>query len=429
MSYRKFQTKEEHAETLLKYDINPKKAIFTIILSILVDVFGYSMVLPLLPAIAQTFGASDIFIGIIISANALSALIFGPIWGKLSDRYGRKPILLISQVGTGVSFLILALSDSIYVILFARILDGVFGGQIPVIRAYISDITTPATRSAQMGKMMIGHTFGMIFGPIIGGLLGVINWRYPSILASGLTVIAILLTIFILIESMPKERIKDLHEKRQKDIAENNHQKVWSKELVLRLIEVFLLFLITGMFMTSFSLVLDKRYGANTLAIGMVMTVAGVVLMIYGGFLIKPLIKKLGEKRLFILGLSLLIIISAIYPFLYELWWAYIYIVPFAICMATVQPLMQSNVTKTVDQDKQGAVSGWTTNVQSFSQITAPLISTGYLEIGGILIALLFFDSYFLIGFTATILAIILLVIILFDLKKHHYLYEHEELE
>ncbi|MHA1824361.1 MAG: MFS transporter, partial [Promethearchaeota archaeon] len=210
MIERKFQTKEEHADSLLKYDINPRKAMFTIILSILVDVFGYSMVLPLLPSIVENWGESALFVGILVSSNALSAFIFGPIWGKLSDKYGRKPILLISQAGTGVSFLVLALSPNVYVILFSRILDGIFGGQIPVIRAYISDITTPATRASQMGKLMIGHTGGMIFGPIIGGLLGAISWRYPSLIAVILSIIAMILTRRVLIESMPKDRISDL---------------------------------------------------------------------------------------------------------------------------------------------------------------------------------------------------------------------------
>ena len=104
MTEKKYVSKEEHHEYLAQYDISPKQAMFTLILSIIIDVLGYSMVMPLLPEIARTFGASDIMVGIIISSNAFAALIFGPIWGKLSDKYGRKRILLISQIGTGFSF-------------------------------------------------------------------------------------------------------------------------------------------------------------------------------------------------------------------------------------------------------------------------------------------------------------------------------------
>ncbi|GAG56364.1 unnamed protein product, partial [marine sediment metagenome] len=195
MTDRKFLNEKEHADHLRNFSIDPRKAMFTIILSIMIDVFGYSMVLPLLPVIVTELGSSALFVGILVSSNALSAFVFGPIWGKLSDKYGRKPILLISQAGTGVSFLILALSPNISVILFARILDGIFGGQIPVIRAYISDITTPSTRTSKMGKLMIGHTGGMIFGPIIGGVLGSLNWRYPSLVAVLLSIIAMILTL------------------------------------------------------------------------------------------------------------------------------------------------------------------------------------------------------------------------------------------
>ncbi len=102
MTDRKFLNKEEHADILRNYSIDPRKAMFTIILSIIVDVFGYSMIFPILPSLVEDWSGSALFYGIIVSSNALSAFIFGPIWGKLSDRYGRKPILLISQAGTGI---------------------------------------------------------------------------------------------------------------------------------------------------------------------------------------------------------------------------------------------------------------------------------------------------------------------------------------
>ncbi len=417
--------KEEHRKYLAQYDIDPRKAMFTIILSILVDVFGYSMVLPLLPTIAKTFGASDFFVGILISSNALTALIFGPIWGRLSDRYGRKPILVISQAGTGVSFLFLALSPQVYMILFARILDGVFGGQIPVIRAYIADITTPRFRSQEMSKIMVGHTGGMIFGPIIGGFLGSINWRYPSFLASALSILAITLTLTILIESLPKERIadmKDHYEMMEKTTG--NKRSIWNKEVFMRLVQIFLVFMINNMLTSSFPLILDKRFGAEPFVIGTIMSIAGIVIMIYAGLILKPAIRRIGEKWMLIFSFFLMIINFLIFPYLYELWTAYLFVIPFAIGMASLPPLIQSNLSRAVDPHKQGAVSGFATNFQSFAQILAPLLSTFYLQIGGWAFSSVYFNSYQLIGFSAVLFGIILTTIGLVDIKNHPHLYE-----
>lgn len=421
-----YNNKEEHAEYLAQYDIDPRRAMFTIILSILVDVFGYSMVLPLLPTIAKQFGATDFFVGILISSNAMSALIFGPIWGKLSDRFGRKPILIISQAGTGVSFLILAFSPNIFFIFFSRILDGIFGGQIPVIRAYIADITTPKTRAGEMNKIMVGHTGGMIFGPIIGGFLGTLNWRYPALLASVLSIITIILTAKILIESLPKERISDLklHFEEVQKSAANIKRTIWNKEVVLRLVQIFLVFMITVMVNSSFPLILDKRFNANPFFIGTVMAAAGIVLMFYAGIFMKPLIKKVGEKRLLIFGFLLLIVDFIIFPMLDQMWMVYLFVIPFALAMATIPPLLQSNLTKAVDPDKQGTVSGWATNFQSISQILAPLVATYYLDINGLILLSVYFNPYQLIGYTAVILGIVLTLIGIFDLKSHPHLYE-----
>jgi DHA1 family tetracycline resistance protein-like MFS transporter len=400
---------------------------FTIILSILVDVFGYSMVLPLLPVIVTLLGSSAIFIGILVSSNALSALIFGPLWGKLSDKYGRKPILIISQAGTGISFLILAISPNVFVILFSRVLDGVFGGQIPVIRAYIADITTPSTRAQEMGKLMVGHTLGMIAGPIIGGLLGAINWRYPAYLASLLSIIAITLTFKVLIESMPAQRREDL-----KVIIKNvklnslNTERTFSKEIIIRFIQVFLLFSITVLFNSSASLILFNRYSASTTMIGLLLTVAGLMAMIYGGVLMKPIFRKVGEKRILIFASFLIIVNFLIFPYLTELWMIFVLMIPFVFCMVFLPSLIQSNITKAVDPNKQGLVSGMTTNVQSIAQIISPLVGTGYIQIGGITIGALFLNSYELIGFTAVIFGLALIMMVIIDLKRHPYLYEYE---
>jgi MFS family permease len=424
-----FPSDEEHRAYLEQYQINPSRAMFTIILSIMVDVFGFSMVMPLLPAIAKSLGASDIMYGLIISSNAIAILIFGPIWGKLSDKYGRKPILMISQAGTGVAFLLLAFSNSLYIILAGRILDGIFSGQFPIIRAYIADVTTPQSRASQMSKMMVGFTSGMIVGPLLGGFLGSFGWWYPMLFASSLSIVSIILTKKVLVETLPKERINDLIAKRKLQMENlDNMESIWNREVGVRFIQLILNSFIAMIFSTGLSLSLYKRFNANPSIIGSIMSITGIVLLIYGLFLMQRLIQKVGEKRIFFACIYGYIILFIIYPYLGEFWMMYIFMVFHALCMASLYPLISSNITKSVGPARQGELGGWTTNLRSIAQTISPLIATGFLEIGGLTLGLIYLDSYELIGFTIVILCIILLIVAYNDVKKHPRLYRYEEL-
>ncbi|TFF99769.1 MAG: MFS transporter [Promethearchaeota archaeon] len=416
--------KDKHE--LEKYNVNVRTAFLTIMLSIFVDVLGYSMVLPLLAPIAQIYGAEDIVIGILISSNAFTALIFGPILGRLSDKYGRKPILVISQAGTFASFLILGLSNSIPMIFLSRILDGIFGGQIPVIRAYITDITTPETRSSEIGKITVSFSLGMVLGPSLGGFLGALNWRYPAFLACGFSIISIILTMKVLVESMPAQRREDLKKEMEIKYESLGKRSVWNKSLVIRLFQLFIAFSITLLFNTSLPIVMAERYGVSTLEIGLVMTLGAIMVMIYGGFLMKRLIKKFGEKTIFLFTLSLSVILPIFYAFLFDLWMVFIFVVPFAFIMAFNPPLIQSNLTKAVESDKQGLASGFATNFQSIAQTLMPLIAYGYLQINFLSVGFFTLNEYELIGYTAVLLAIILLILGIIDLKWHSDLYAHE---
>jgi DHA1 family tetracycline resistance protein-like MFS transporter len=355
-------------------------------------------------------------------------LIFGPIWGKLSDKYGRKSILMISQAGTGAAFLLLAFSNSLYIILAGRILDGIFSGQFPIIRAYISDVTTPQTRASQMSKMMVGYTSGMIVGPVLGGILGSFGWGVPMIFASLLCVLSIVLTYSVLVESMPKERIADLKVKR--DLLKNSSdgiESIWTKEVGFRFFQLLLHSFIAMIFQTGLSFTLFIRYTANYVIIGSIMSITGIVLLVYGLFLIKRVIQKFGEKRIFFLSICGYIILFLIYPYLGEFWMMYPFMAIYALCMSSVYPLISTNITKAVGPARQGELSGWSTNFRSIAQIASPFISMVFLELRGLTIGLIYFNSYQLVGFTIVILAMILLIVAFIDVKIHPRLYSYEK--
>jgi DHA1 family tetracycline resistance protein-like MFS transporter len=304
-----------------------------------------------------------------------------------------------------------------------------FGGQMPAIRAYITDVTTPQTRASNMGKIMVGYTGGMIAGPIIGGSLGIINWRLPFFAASILTILTIFMTTRIIVESMPKERREEIKNDLLKSLGPSGKQdSIWNREIISRFVQTFLVSLISSMFMSSYTLVLDKRYGADASVIGYVMAVAGVGLLIYGLIVMRPLLKKFGEKRTLILTFILAIILFTIYPYLFDFWMVFPFVLVFAFILSFMRPLISTNITKAVSPNRQGEVSGLAFNIRSFSQVLAPIISTSFLQIGGLTIAFIHLDSYELIGFMNVILAIMLLIVGYLDIKRHPNLYIYERI-
>lgn len=415
-------TSLNHKEKLERYRIDQKSAKFTIMLCIFIDVLGYSMILPLLPTIViGSFGGSNFMIGLLIASNALTAFIFAPIWGKLSDKYGRKPFLIISQMGTLAAFLMLGFSNSLAIIFLSRLLDGIFGGQIPIIRAYVIDITDSKTRSSEIGKITAASAFGIIFGPAIGGLLGVFNWRYPVYIACFLSLLTIIFTFKYIIESMPKQRILDLRKQKELSKMQNHGKKdsVLTKIVIFRLIEVFLIIFAFIMITSTFPLIMTLRYGSNVAMIGLLASIAGIIMMITGGILMKPLIKKFGEKAMLILSLIMAISMFLIYPFLYEEWFLYLFILPYIFSHIFIRSIILTNLSKSVEEDQQGAASGFASNMMSIAQIFAPLIAYWYLELWIVSIMGYNVDAYFLIGITCVFITIILLILVIIDMKKY----------
>ncbi|MHA1845612.1 MAG: MFS transporter, partial [Promethearchaeota archaeon] len=339
---------------------------------------------------------------------------------RLSDKVGRRGPLLLSQFGTFAAFLILGFSNSISNIFLSRVLDGIFGGQIPVIRAFVTDITDEKTRSSQMGRFAAVMALGMIVGPSIGGLVGSVNWRYPAYIASALSIISIILTLRFLIETMPKERIQEI--KKRKEMNGKTSKKRFSylnRLVVLRLNELLLFAIAFNMIFSTFALVLNLRYGLDIGMIGIFTTFAGFNMILFGGILMKPLTKRFGEKVLLLFSLSIAYVCFISYPFLNEAWLLFVYVIPFMFMQIVLRTIIFTNLSKGVEEDEQGVVSGWASNMFSISQIISPIIGYWYLDIQQVELGGYILDAYFLMALTCTLAICILTVLILFDLKNH----------
>ena len=411
------EDEKKMGKLLGKYGVSKKKVMLALMLSLFVDILGYSMILPLLPQIALVFGASDFMVGIVIAANAFAAMIFAPIWGKLSDKYGRKKLLMVNQIGTLFAFLILATADSFEMILIARLVDGMFGGQFPIIKSVASDITTHRTRMKTMSKIMMGIMMGMIIGPAIGGLLGSLNWRYPAYMAAVLALISFSLTWKFLVETMPPERIADI-----KAHLEANKIKsdLWTRNFKVRLTQILLMNFAFIAITTSLPLVLLKRYDAGPLQIGALMSFNGLVMVLTMGIAVRKLGDKFTRQGMYTFAMAMMLIAYFMYSFLSAYWMYFIFLGILTIGNAFARPLSQTNLLKAAPPDQQGAASGWGTNMQSIAETTAPLVAMWFLHIGGTSVGALAITSYVLIGITAFIIAAALATLIAWDIKANH---------
>lgn len=422
---KEFTNKESNAhlideafeQKISKYNLSVEKILPIVVISVIVDMLGYIMIMPLLPFYAQSFGASDFTIGIITSLNAVTSLMSGPVWGRLSDKYGRKPILLISQAGTLASFIILAISNSTWMLMLSRIIDGLFGGQIPVINATITDVTAPETRSEKMAVMAVSMTVGSIVGPTIGGYLGGLNITYPAYAACVMSVIAIISTTMIFTETMPVERRQDIKEWLEVKVK-GAKGLVFTRQVVLRLAQVFSMTLVFGMIFSSLSLILNQRYGATSFSIGNIMTAMGVCTFFFGIVLMKRVKDRMGEQRMLLLAIMFLIVGYLLMPSLPTFTSFYIFIVVFSAGTNFARPIIRSNLSRAVDEDKQGLISGYSTTVESVARTIAPLISTGWLQLGGLTIGLLTLNEFYMIAATGALAGLMFLGFFLADQKK-----------
>src|SRR5688500_9638653 len=203
------------------------RPLLVIFLTIFVNLVGFGIIIPLLPFYARTFGASPIVIGLLFASFSLAQLIASPLLGELSDRWGRRPVLILSLIGTVVSFAMLAVAQSLAMLFAARIVDGLSGGNITTARAYIADVTTEENRAKAYGFLGAAFGLGFIIGPALGGLFSRISYTAPIWVAVGVTVAAIAMAWFWLPETLHRVDAASISPwKALKDVAKRTHLRV-----------------------------------------------------------------------------------------------------------------------------------------------------------------------------------------------------------
>ena len=366
---------------------------------VFIDLIGFGIVIPVLLLHAEeSFGATDLQATGLLTAYSAGLVLAGPILGRLSDAYGRRIVLLLSQVGTFIGFIILGVANSLLLLYIGRIIDGISGGNITTAHAYINDITTEENRARGFGIISAAFGAGFIVGPALGGLVVNITANIPALsaysqnapffLAALFSLGSILGTYFILPESLPVEARRPLGQRKSRAEDEVGLLDIIRMVNVRAILTfTFTTFLAFSLFQSSFPIFARRRFFSEMeLAvaqrnIGLVLTVVGVINVTMQSFFVGPLVKRFGEQRLIVYATFGRIVAFLGMGLAFDPIIALIFVTPLAIGNAISQPSLQSIISRFAPPSMRGQVLGFFQSTNSVTLIFGPILAGLMLQI------------------------------------------------
>jgi DHA1 family tetracycline resistance protein-like MFS transporter len=365
--------------------------LINIFVVVFVDLLGFSLILPLLPYYAEKFGASPTIVGLLTASYAAASLIGAPILGRLSDRFGRRPILLLSVAGTFIGFLFLGFAEPIGqglanlfapaatdafivgVLFFSRILDGVTGGNITVAQAYISDVTDEKNRAKGLGLIGAAFGLGFIIGPAVGGLLSQWGYNLPALVAAALSLLNLVSIFFFLPESLNEERRAVVSQQSRPPFTLAALRVALNRPKVGPLLHVRFFFgLAFSMFQSIFALYAQYKLDLSAQTTGYVLAYVGVLSVLVQGVGIGLITKRFRENAIIITGLWLMVIGLVGWALTPSLPVLLIVMLPLALGGGTLNTVINSAITKTVTREEIGGMLGISSSLESVTRVVSP---------------------------------------------------------
>ena len=358
---------------------NKQAAIGFIFLTMLLDVIGLGIIIPVIPKLIKELINADIseaakYGGWLAFAYAFTQFVFAPIVGGLSDKYGRRPIILISLFGFAIDYLFLSIAPTILWLFVGRIFAGITGASFTTASAYIADISTPENRSKNFG--MIGAAFGLgfVIGPVIGGLLGQFGSRVPFIAAGVLCLLNFLYGFFILPESLKPENRRNFDWKRANPIGSFKSLKRYPSLISLVLV-LFLVYVASKAVEGNWSFFTIYKFGWDEKMVGISLGIVGILVSIVQGGLVRVINPKLGNNKSIYVGLSLYTLGMFLFAFATQSWMMFAILVPY--CLGGIAgPAIQAMISSNVKPNEQGEISGTLTSIMSVAAIIGPPLMT-----------------------------------------------------
>jgi MFS family permease len=349
----------------------PRSPLFVLFLTVFIDLIGFGIVIPILPLYAEHFHASPIAIGWLTGIYSGMQIIFTPILGKLSDRFGRRPVLFVSIVGTAIGFALMGMAHSMTLLFAGRIIAGITGGNIAIPQAYIADVTTPEKRSRAMGLIGAAFGLGFTFGPLIGGLMSRISYSAPFYFSAGLAVMNAALVYLILPESLSREQRARPHE-RASIVEVFRHGRGAMFAIVLG--TYFFLIVGFSIMTTLFALFTESRFGYGAQANGYLFGFVGIVSVIVQGGLIGRLIRMFGEVALARTGMILTTISLALLPMSHGFGFLLLVCAGLSAGSGFASPPLSGLASQMVEANWQGRALGILQSAGSTARLLGPLL-------------------------------------------------------
>lgn len=361
--------------------IGQRASVAFIFIVVVINMLGVGLAWPILPKLIQSFEGGDIsaaawYNGLIVAAYALAQFLFSPLMGNLSDAFGRRPVLLISQAGLAIDYVLLALAPDYWWLFAARLISGMLGATIATANAYLADISTPQNRAKNFGYMGVAFGIGFIAGPAMGGLLGEIDIRLPFYAAAALTAVNFIYGYFALPESLPPGKRRSLG-------------RLWNSNPISALSNVtrfpFLFPLLIALFLTALSgrgleaiwiLYTDFRFGWTLRDSALSLAFVGVMFIVVQGMLVGPTVSLIGERRVVVYGYAIAILALFLFGLADKGWLLFPLTALYVLGAALAEPALKAICSQSVPDDKQGLLQGVFASIGSIAIIIGPITSS-----------------------------------------------------
>jgi DHA1 family tetracycline resistance protein-like MFS transporter len=358
-----------------------RASVVFVLVTLFIDVLGMGLVIPILPQLVQSLlggesSQASLVYGLLVALYAVMQFFCAPVLGGLSDRFGRRPVILLALCGLAVDYVLLTLAPNIWWLVLGRIVAGACGATFTPAGAYIADVSPPEKRAANFGLLGVAFGLGFIAGPALGGVLGASNLRLPFMVCAGLTFLNFLFGLLVMPESLKPENRRSLDVRQMNPLGAL--RAVWRYRGVAAIVPVFVAAQLAQQgLQTVWVPYTTYRYGWDVAGVGLSLAIVGLLSAISQGVLVRPVVARYGEQRTLLVSLVVSVVAMALFGLAYEGWMMYAVTGIYCLGLGLLGPAVQGLMSRVVPADEQGLLQGAITSVMTGAAILGPLLANG----------------------------------------------------